>query len=102
VVEAGCMGGALAAIYRATNPDCDYVGIELVPEYAAVAQGRCSRVLSINIEHISDRGGILRGNEAPPAILEAIAGAARAAGADVRAAVEDARVFQYIVGAVRP
>jgi 2-polyprenyl-3-methyl-5-hydroxy-6-metoxy-1,4-benzoquinol methylase len=54
VVEVGCSSGALAREYRKTNPRCDYVGIEIDPEYAAVARAHCSSVLVANIEHIGD------------------------------------------------
>jgi SAM-dependent methyltransferase len=54
VVEVGCGGGALAREYAKLNPACDYIGIEVEPEYAALARAWCSRVITGNIESIDD------------------------------------------------
>jgi SAM-dependent methyltransferase len=54
VVEVGCSTGALAQAYRALNPNCDYVGIEIDPDYAAVAAGVCSSVVALDIEQVDD------------------------------------------------
>jgi 2-polyprenyl-3-methyl-5-hydroxy-6-metoxy-1,4-benzoquinol methylase len=54
VVEAGCSAGALAREYRAANPDCEYIGIELEPEYAELARRHCSRVVVADLERMSD------------------------------------------------
>jgi 2-polyprenyl-3-methyl-5-hydroxy-6-metoxy-1,4-benzoquinol methylase len=54
VIEAGCSAGALAREYRKSNPDCEYVGIELESEYAELARRHCSRVLSADLEAMSD------------------------------------------------
>jgi 2-polyprenyl-3-methyl-5-hydroxy-6-metoxy-1,4-benzoquinol methylase len=54
VVEVGASSGALAQAYRRTNPETDYVGIEIDPSYAERCKERCSRVLNANIEQISD------------------------------------------------
>ena len=54
IVEVGCSSGALAKAYMANNPDCEYVGIEIDPEYATIARQFCSEVLTENIESISD------------------------------------------------
>lgn len=54
VVEAGCSVGTLAREYRAANPDCDYVGIELEPVFAELARRHCTRVLEADLEHMSD------------------------------------------------
>lgn len=54
VVEVGCMHGALAAAYRARHPETFYTGIDIVPEYAAVAQRHCQRALAGDIESFSD------------------------------------------------
>ena len=54
VVEAGCSVGTLAREYRAANPDCDYVGIELEPVFAELARRHCTRVLEADLERMSD------------------------------------------------
>jgi len=54
VVEIGCSTGALATAYRALNPGCDYVGVEIDPDYAAAAARACSSVLALDIEQADD------------------------------------------------
>jgi trans-aconitate methyltransferase len=54
VVEPGCSAGALAREYRAANPDCEYVGIELESGYAELGRRHCSRVLAADLERMSD------------------------------------------------
>jgi trans-aconitate methyltransferase len=54
VVEAGCSVGALAREYRAANPGCDYIGIELEPVFAERARQHCSRVLEADLERMSE------------------------------------------------
>ncbi len=54
IVEAGCSAGALAREYRKANPGCEYIGIELDPEYAALARRHCTRVVTANLERMSD------------------------------------------------
>lgn len=53
VVEVGCSSGALAREYKKFNPDVDYTGIEIDPDYADMARAHCDRVLDLNIEHAS-------------------------------------------------
>lgn len=55
VVEVGCSSGAMGAAFLSANPDCEYIGIEMVPEYAEVARERCSEVVVANIEQMEDR-----------------------------------------------
>ncbi len=50
VVEVGCMHGAMARAYRAKNPAVDYVGIDIDPDYAAVAASACNQALAGDIE----------------------------------------------------
>ena len=50
VVEVGCMHGAMARAYRATNPAVEYVGIDIDPDYAAVAASACTQALAGDIE----------------------------------------------------
>ena len=62
IVEIGCSSGALARAYLASNPDCDYIGVEIVPAYAEVAAGRCTKVLTGNVESFGDQDYIGFGN----------------------------------------
>ncbi len=54
VVEIGCGAAALAREYRRVNPSCRYVGIERVPEAAAVAAGRLDEVIVADAEQLAD------------------------------------------------
>jgi SAM-dependent methyltransferase len=54
VVEVGCSGGALAREYRKLNTRCEYTGVEIDPDYAAIARSWCTRVVSGNIEGIDE------------------------------------------------
>jgi Precorrin-6B methylase 2 len=54
VVEVGCMSGALAREYLKSTPQCEYVGVEVDPQYADVARQWCKRVVVANIEQMSD------------------------------------------------
>jgi 2-polyprenyl-3-methyl-5-hydroxy-6-metoxy-1,4-benzoquinol methylase len=53
-IEVGCSSGALAKAYREINPACEYVGIEIDPDYAEVASRHCTNVVVGNIEHLDD------------------------------------------------
>ena len=50
VVEVGCSSGALAREYRKVNPACRYLGIEIVPEYAQLAERYCDAVRVVDVE----------------------------------------------------
>lgn len=50
VVEVGCMHGAMAQAYRATNPQAEYVGIDIDADYAQAAAAHCTRTLAGDIE----------------------------------------------------
>jgi 2-polyprenyl-3-methyl-5-hydroxy-6-metoxy-1,4-benzoquinol methylase len=54
IVEVGCSGGGLAREYKKLNSACEYIGIELEPEYAALATRHCDRVVVGSIEHLAD------------------------------------------------
>ncbi len=54
VVEVGCSSGALARAYVGINSQCRYTGIEIDPDFAAVAQDYCDEVVCGNIEHLAD------------------------------------------------
>ena len=55
VVEAGCSSGALGQAFLARHPGVEYIGIEMVPEYAEVARMRLSEVVVANVEQMDDR-----------------------------------------------
>lgn len=50
VVDVGCMRGALARTYRATNPDTHWTGIDIDPAYAEAAQANCQLAFAADIE----------------------------------------------------
>ncbi len=54
VIEVGCSSGALAREYRKVNPSCQYVGIEIDPAYAKLAERHCNEVLVLDIEDAGD------------------------------------------------
>lgn len=54
VVEVGCSSGALAKAYTSVNPDCEYIGIEIDPDFAEISKKSCSEVVCGNIEHFDE------------------------------------------------
>jgi trans-aconitate methyltransferase len=54
VVEVGCSNGALARAYSKDNPACEYIGIEIDPEFADRAKEFCSSVVCADVESISE------------------------------------------------
>jgi SAM-dependent methyltransferase len=56
VLEVGCSSGALAAAYRARNPECTYVGVEIDPAFAELSRPRCDRVVTGDFETFDDEG----------------------------------------------
>lgn len=55
VVEVGSSSGALAHAYRQKNPACrNYVGIEIVEEYAERSKDFCNEVIYGDVEKLSD------------------------------------------------
>jgi len=54
IIEVGCSSGSLAHEYKKLNPQCEYIGIEIVPEFAEVARASCDQVVLGNIEHLED------------------------------------------------
>ncbi len=55
VVEVGCSSGAMGAAFLRDHPECEYIGIEVVAEYAEAAQERVSEVVVADIEKMDDR-----------------------------------------------
>ena len=54
VVEVGCSIGALARAYSKDNPACEYIGIEIDPDFADRAKQFCSSVICADVEGISE------------------------------------------------
>src|SRR6185437_5087674 len=54
LIEIGCGGGGLAREYKKTNPACEYIGVELEPQYAEIARPYCDKVIVGDIEHMED------------------------------------------------
>src|ERR1700692_2420194 len=54
VVEVGCSSGALAREYKKVNSTCRYVGVEVMPQYAKLAQRHCDAVYEWDIENLSE------------------------------------------------
>ena len=54
IVEAGCSNGNLARASKAARPACEYIGIEIEPEYAELARSVCDRVVVGDVEHLDD------------------------------------------------
>jgi trans-aconitate methyltransferase len=52
VVEVGCSSGATGAAFLRDHPGCEYIGIEVVPEYAEAARARLSEVRLADIERM--------------------------------------------------
>ena len=50
IVEVGCMHGALAQAVRLRQPAVQFVGIDIDPDYAAVAATHCTAAIAANIE----------------------------------------------------
>lgn len=54
IVEVGCSSGAMAREYKKINPACRYVGIEVMPQYARLAQRHCDAVFELDIEGVDE------------------------------------------------
>ena len=54
VVEVGCSSGALAREYKKLNVGCHYLGIDIDPTYAKLAERYCDEVLVLDIEQITE------------------------------------------------
>ncbi len=53
VVEAGASSGALARAYKEKHPDCNYLGIEIDPAFATIAQEHCDQVLVADLDGLT-------------------------------------------------
>ena len=54
IVEVGCSSGALAREYKKINPHCRYIGVEVEPSYAKLAQRYCDSVYELDIESVDE------------------------------------------------
>jgi hypothetical protein len=54
IVEVGCSSGALAREYKKINSNCQYIGVECVPEYARLAERYCDSVIETDIEIVDE------------------------------------------------
>ena len=50
VVEVGCGAGALGAAYKAIQPQCTYIGLEVVPAAALQARQHLDHVFEVDVE----------------------------------------------------
>jgi len=50
LVEVGCGSGALAREYKKINASCRYTGVDIAPEYVALAQRHCDTAVGLDIE----------------------------------------------------
>jgi SAM-dependent methyltransferase len=55
VVEVGCSSGALARAYISGNLGCEYIGIEIDPEYAERAATICSSTICADVETLDEK-----------------------------------------------
>lgn len=54
LIEVGCSSGALAREFKKTNPTCNYLGVDVVPEYAELARRYCDDVLTLDLDFADD------------------------------------------------
>lgn len=54
IVEVGCGSGALAREFKVLNPGCDYLGIDISEDYAALARRHCDTVMAMNIDQAAE------------------------------------------------
>ncbi|MGH1361440.1 MAG: class I SAM-dependent methyltransferase [Burkholderiaceae bacterium] len=54
IVDVGCMHGALARVYRESDPAARVTGVDLDPDYAEVARRHCTNAIAGNIETMPD------------------------------------------------
>ncbi len=54
IIEVGCSSGALAREYKRTNPNSEYLGIEISEDYAKLASKYCDKTIIMDIECADD------------------------------------------------
>jgi|GEM_PF-6193586 len=50
VIEIGCGSGVLAKDFKKINPNCHYIGLDIVEDYAQLASRFCDVTVAANIE----------------------------------------------------
>jgi SAM-dependent methyltransferase len=50
LIEVGCSSGALAREFKKISPNCHYLGIEIDPAYAKLAERYCDQSMVLDIE----------------------------------------------------
>lgn len=53
IVDVGCMHGQMADVYKKNHPAVQYVGIDIDPDYAAVAARYCDEAFSADVESLT-------------------------------------------------
>ncbi len=54
LIEIGCSSGALAREFKKANPSCNYLGVDVVPEYGDLARRYCDDVLTLDLDFADD------------------------------------------------
>ena len=54
LIEVGCSSGAMAREFKKIVPNCNYLGIEIDPAYARLAERHCDETLVLDIENADD------------------------------------------------
>ena len=54
LIEIGCSSGALAREFKKISNDCHWLGIEIDPSYANMANRYCDKTIVLNIENAND------------------------------------------------
>jgi 2-polyprenyl-3-methyl-5-hydroxy-6-metoxy-1,4-benzoquinol methylase len=54
LIEIGCSSGALAREYKKVNPDCFYIGLDIVESYTRLAERFCDQTIVADIEKQDD------------------------------------------------
>lgn len=62
VIEVGCSVGALAREFKRINPACDYLGIDIDPNYVERARLHCDETLATDIEAEEDEFYVRQGD----------------------------------------
>jgi 2-polyprenyl-3-methyl-5-hydroxy-6-metoxy-1,4-benzoquinol methylase len=50
IIDVGCMSGILAREFKKINPDCFYIGVDIMQEYVEVAKKYCDGTYVLDIE----------------------------------------------------
>lgn len=53
IIEIGCSSGALAREFKKNHPDVHWVGVEIDPDYAELAERHCNTTIVANLDEAS-------------------------------------------------